>query len=165
MTIDEFWNHIRATRCRDSEEHADRLVARLARLTREDIVDFCYWWGRMHAEAWAPPAGAGEPRAVLSRRRKKMAAARSRGNAASTCPVVKVPARKAATKASSRIGATAGMPAILVIPPKSASPVQEAEGLPASQQTSVSGSVSLEVAARGIGVEIAARATEKAMGL
>ena len=58
-----------------------------------------------------------------------MAAARSRGNAASTCPAVRVPARKAATKASSRIGATTGMPAILVIPPKSARPVQEAEGL------------------------------------
>jgi hypothetical protein len=52
MTVDKFWNHIRATRRRDPDEHAERLVARLARLTREDIVDFCFWWGRMHAEAY-----------------------------------------------------------------------------------------------------------------
>ena len=52
MTVDEFWNHIRATHRRDPDEHTERLVARLAKLTREDIVDFCFWWGWMHTEAY-----------------------------------------------------------------------------------------------------------------
>src|SRR5437868_7070152 len=78
---------------------------------------------------WAPLAGAGEPRAVLSWRRKKMAAARSRGRTASARSGVRVPERNAATKAVSRIGAAGVMPAILDNPQESERPVQKAEGL------------------------------------
>src|SRR4029078_10247253 len=99
------------------------------RFFRRGVAAGLAYGGTVPGGVWAPPAGAGEPRAVLSWRRKKIAAARSLGNAPSTCSAVRVPARKAATKASPRIGATAGMPAILVIPPKSARPVQDAEGL------------------------------------
>src|SRR3954462_5711386 len=103
------------------------------RFFRRGVADGLAYGGTVPGGLWPPPAGAGEPRAVLSWRRKRMAAARSRGDAASACPGVRVPALKAATKASARIGATAGMPAILVIPPKSARPVQETEGLRFSQ--------------------------------
>lgn len=57
-----------------------------------------------------------------------METARSRGNAASAYPAVRVLTRKAATKKSSRFGAKMDMPAILAIPP-SARPFQEAEVL------------------------------------
>src|SRR6266545_3233512 len=46
---------------------------------------------------------------TLSWSNRKMTAARSRGRVASTCVAVSVPARKAATNAGSRIGATAVM--------------------------------------------------------
>lgn len=58
---------------------------------------------------WAPPAGA--PREALSCRSRKMNAARSpEGTAAAAFRAgVRVPARKAATKAGSRLGAVAVM--------------------------------------------------------
>jgi hypothetical protein len=52
MTCDEFWGHIRATRRKDPDAHAERLVARLAKLPAEEIVDFQYWWDRMLSEAY-----------------------------------------------------------------------------------------------------------------
>jgi hypothetical protein len=52
MTIDEFWGYIDTSRHDDSDAQSERLVARLAGLPREDIVDFCFWWGRMHADAY-----------------------------------------------------------------------------------------------------------------
>ncbi|HEX4613536.1 MAG TPA: ComEC/Rec2 family competence protein, partial [Urbifossiella sp.] len=87
------------------------------RVFRRGVADGLAYGGTGPGGVRAPPAGAGEPRAVRRWRRTTMAAARSRGNAASACPGVRGPARNAATKASSRIGATAGVPAILVIPP------------------------------------------------
>ena len=56
-------------------------------------------------------------------------AAQSRGKAASAWSAVRVPSRKAATKASLWIRATSVMTTILANLPKCASPVQEAEGL------------------------------------
>jgi hypothetical protein len=53
MTKDEFWEHIRATRRIDPEEHAERLAARLARLSVEDILSFGRWWHRMEVAAYS----------------------------------------------------------------------------------------------------------------
>jgi hypothetical protein len=52
MTRDEFWDHIRATRRRDPEEHADRLVKRLAKLPTPEILDFEHHWVSCLAEAY-----------------------------------------------------------------------------------------------------------------
>src|SRR5256885_1873583 len=71
----------------------------------------------------------GAARVVLSGRRRKMTAARSRGKATSTCAAVRVPARKADTNAGSRVGATAVIPAILEIQRERGRPIQKAEAL------------------------------------
>ena len=52
MTLDEFWEHIRATKCKDPEVHADRLADRLAKGPREGIIDFAHWWNLMMMEAY-----------------------------------------------------------------------------------------------------------------
>ncbi len=52
MTLDEFWEHIRATRRKDSEAHAELLTNRLVKRSREDIIDFAHWWNLMMAEAY-----------------------------------------------------------------------------------------------------------------
>jgi hypothetical protein len=52
MTEAEFWDHIRASRRRDPDAHAERLAARLANLPPENIVDFQAWWDRMLSEAY-----------------------------------------------------------------------------------------------------------------
>ncbi len=52
MTLDEFWDHIRATKRKDPEAHAERLAKRLAKLSAEDIVDFQHWWDLMMTEAY-----------------------------------------------------------------------------------------------------------------
>jgi hypothetical protein len=44
VTEEEFWDHIRATRRRDPEAHAERLVNRLAKLSEAEILDFDHWW-------------------------------------------------------------------------------------------------------------------------
>jgi hypothetical protein len=44
MTRDEFWEHIRASRRVDPEEHAERLAKRLAKLPVGEILDFDRWW-------------------------------------------------------------------------------------------------------------------------
>jgi len=52
MTRDEFWDHIRATRRKDSDAHVERLVKRLGKLPVEDILDFDHWWDVARAEAY-----------------------------------------------------------------------------------------------------------------
>jgi hypothetical protein len=53
MTQDEFWEHVRATRRIDPDEHAERLAARLARLDVEDILSFGRWWHRSEVAAYS----------------------------------------------------------------------------------------------------------------
>lgn len=52
MTADEFWDHIRATRRRDPEEHVERLVARLAKLPADEISAFGRVWYERLAAAY-----------------------------------------------------------------------------------------------------------------
>lgn len=52
MTLDEFWNHIRASRRSDPEAHAVRLVKRLVKLPPEEIIDFDHWWRAAHRKAY-----------------------------------------------------------------------------------------------------------------
>lgn len=44
MTEDEFWDHIRATRRADPDDHVERLTARLAKLAEDEILDFAHLW-------------------------------------------------------------------------------------------------------------------------
>jgi hypothetical protein len=55
MTQKEFWEHIEKTKRRDADEHAERLVARLAKRAVNDILDFAHLWDEMlgRAESWA----------------------------------------------------------------------------------------------------------------
>ena len=52
MTLDDFWGHIKKTRRRDPEAHAEKLAARLAKLPPDDIVDFVHWWDFHIREAY-----------------------------------------------------------------------------------------------------------------
>lgn len=54
MTQDEFWDHVRAARRRDPDEHADHLAARLAPLPVDEILDFGRWWlaAKAAAHTW-----------------------------------------------------------------------------------------------------------------
>jgi hypothetical protein len=52
MTLDEFWEHIRASKREDAEAHAERLVKRLARLPSDGIIDFNHIWDQMLREAY-----------------------------------------------------------------------------------------------------------------
>jgi hypothetical protein len=52
MSEAEFWEHIRATRHADPDEHAERLTARLAELPEEEILDFVYLWDTMTCRAY-----------------------------------------------------------------------------------------------------------------
>ena len=52
MTLDEFWEHIRATRHEDPDDHAEHLTQQLVKLGAENIVDFACWWNLMMAEAY-----------------------------------------------------------------------------------------------------------------
>jgi hypothetical protein len=52
MTLDEFWEHIRATKRKDSDAHVERLTKRLAKLKPEEILDFDHWWHLMMGEAY-----------------------------------------------------------------------------------------------------------------
>ncbi len=52
MTKDEFWEHIRATRRLDPDEHAERLAARLAKLPVKEILSFGRWWQTMKARSY-----------------------------------------------------------------------------------------------------------------
>lgn len=52
MTNDEFWGHIRASRRIDQEEHADRLVKRLAKLSEKEIIGFVQRWEEASVNAY-----------------------------------------------------------------------------------------------------------------
>ncbi len=52
MTEAEFWAHVAATRHRDCDAHADRLVERLSKLPAEECLDFHHWWGWMSRRAY-----------------------------------------------------------------------------------------------------------------
>lgn len=52
MTQDEFWQHIRAARRRDPDEHAERLAARLGKLPVDEILSFGRWWHLAHVRAF-----------------------------------------------------------------------------------------------------------------
>ncbi len=52
MAHDQFWDHIRATRRRDPHEHAERLVARLAKRPTDEIVAFGRVWYELRAAAY-----------------------------------------------------------------------------------------------------------------
>jgi hypothetical protein len=52
MTEDVFWDHIRATRRTDPDDHVERLTARLAKLPEEEILDFAYLWAVVAARAY-----------------------------------------------------------------------------------------------------------------
>ncbi len=52
MTEDEFWEHIRATRHADPDEHAERLTERLAKLPPEEILDFVHHWETANRRAY-----------------------------------------------------------------------------------------------------------------
>src|SRR5262245_2640606 len=52
MTLDEFWEHIQATKCKNADEHVELLIKRLAKLKPDEIVDFDHWWGLMKREAY-----------------------------------------------------------------------------------------------------------------
>jgi hypothetical protein len=51
MTQDEFWQHIKATRRIDPDEHAERLANRLAKLPVDDILAFGKQWEAALAKA------------------------------------------------------------------------------------------------------------------
>ena len=53
MTLDEFWDHIRATKRKDPDAHQERLVKRLAKLPVDDILDFGNWWWIVRCEAYS----------------------------------------------------------------------------------------------------------------
>lgn len=52
MTLDEFWDHIKKSRRKDADAHAERLEARLAKLPPDEILDFGHWWDLMTSEAY-----------------------------------------------------------------------------------------------------------------
>ena len=52
MSEDEFWEHVRATKRVDPEEHAEQLAARLAKLPEGDILDFVHHWDAASARAY-----------------------------------------------------------------------------------------------------------------
>ncbi len=55
MTQDEFWQHIRATRRLDSDDHAERLATRLAKLPVPEILAFGMLWETYLAKAYTWP--------------------------------------------------------------------------------------------------------------
>ena len=52
VTQKEFWEHIDKRKRRDADEHAERLVARLAKLRVVEIIDFGHWWQEALREAY-----------------------------------------------------------------------------------------------------------------
>jgi hypothetical protein len=52
VTLDEFWDHIRATRRRDPDAHSARLAKRLAKLPVVEILDFVRLWDEMETAAY-----------------------------------------------------------------------------------------------------------------
>ena len=52
MTLDDFWGHIKKTRRRDPEAHAEKLAARLAKLPETMILDFVHLWDEASSRAY-----------------------------------------------------------------------------------------------------------------
>jgi hypothetical protein len=52
MTEDEFWDHIRATRRADPDDHVERLTARLAKRSEGEILDFVHLWDTVCCRAY-----------------------------------------------------------------------------------------------------------------
>jgi hypothetical protein len=52
MTLDEFWEHIHKSKRKDSAAHVKRLIARLAKLKPDEVLDFDHWWHLMMGEAY-----------------------------------------------------------------------------------------------------------------
>src|SRR5262245_57201855 len=52
MTKDVFWDHIRATRRVEPEEHADRLTKRLSKLPEAEIGGFIQRWDEASVDAY-----------------------------------------------------------------------------------------------------------------
>lgn len=52
MTLDEFWDHVKKTRRKDPEAHAEKLAARLAKLPPDEILDFVHFWDVFLGEAY-----------------------------------------------------------------------------------------------------------------
>jgi hypothetical protein len=53
MKIAEFWDQIAKTKRKDPEAHAKQLVARLAKLSVEEILSFSHWWDTMKRKAYS----------------------------------------------------------------------------------------------------------------
>lgn len=53
MTQTEFWEHIEKSRRAEPEAHAERLVARLAKLRPADILAFQNIWDRFEARSYS----------------------------------------------------------------------------------------------------------------
>ncbi len=52
MTLDEFWNHIKKSKRKDPDAHAEKLTARLSKLHSDEVLDFGNWWHLMMCEAY-----------------------------------------------------------------------------------------------------------------
>lgn len=52
MTLKEFWEHIQKTRRKDPDAHAERLVARLSKLSAAKILAFDHRWNELHRAAY-----------------------------------------------------------------------------------------------------------------
>jgi hypothetical protein len=55
MTLKEFWEHVHKTRRRDPEEHEERLIRRLSKLTPDQILQFDHWWSAVARKAYTWP--------------------------------------------------------------------------------------------------------------
>lgn len=52
MTLKEFWEHVQKTRRIDPDAHAERLIARLAKLSVAKIIAFNQRWNELHRAAY-----------------------------------------------------------------------------------------------------------------
>jgi hypothetical protein len=52
MTLDEFWDHVRASRRKEPRAHAKLLTQRLSKLKPDEIVDFDHWWHTLLRESY-----------------------------------------------------------------------------------------------------------------
>jgi hypothetical protein len=52
MTLKEFWEHIEKSKRNDTDAHEERLVARLAKLPVNRILDFAHLWDQMLDRAY-----------------------------------------------------------------------------------------------------------------
>ena len=52
MTLKEFWEHIEKTRRKDPDAHVERLIARLAKLPPNKIIEFAHRWNELHRASY-----------------------------------------------------------------------------------------------------------------